>query len=371
MRIKILCVVTLLAAAGLPTAIASSVISPPEHATPAQPAKPKQEATKPVAKPEAKSDGKSESKSDAKAATKPSAKNEGAPGQDARESANRPTDAHAEPAATMSTSKSAGNGSSSAASESAVTADQALALLTEGNARWVANAPQAPNTDSARRADVAENGQKPFVTVITCADSRLPVERLFDRGVGDVFVVRVAGNVAGGSETGTIEYGIEHLHTPLLVVMGHTKCGAVAAAASGAELHGHLGDLIAQITPAVDRAKRANPGLTGNELAAASVKENVWQTVFQLFKNSPECLAAVQAGKVKVVGAVCDISTGKVEWMGEHPWQSELLAAFSPKVDQAVRALNEGTNGQAGHADQASGHADMRTASHGDEHEEH
>jgi carbonic anhydrase len=370
MRIKILGVVTLLAAAGLPTAIASLVISPPEHATPAQPVKPKQEATTPVAKSEAKSDGKTESRSDAKAATKSSTKYEGKPSRDAREAASKPADAHAEPAETMSASKPAGNALPSAASESAVTADQALALLTEGNARWVANAPQAPNTDSARRADVAENGQKPFVTVITCADSRLPVERLFDRGVGDLFVVRVAGNVAGGSETGTIEYGIEHLHTPLLVVMGHTKCGAVAAAASGADLHGYLGDLISQITPAVDRAKRANPGLTGNDLAAASVKENVWQTVFQLFKNSPECLAAVQAGKVKVVGAVCDISTGKVEWMGEHPWQRELLAAFAPKADHAVHALNEGTNERAGHADRATGHADMQTASHGDEHEE-
>ena len=115
-----------------------------------------------------------------------------------------------------------------------MTGDAALKMLQEGNQRWVMDKDENPNTDPSRRAMLAEKGQKPFVTILTCADSRLPVERIFDRGVGEVFVVRVAGNVAGTSETGTIEYAVGHIKTPLLVVMGHTKCGAVAAAASGA-----------------------------------------------------------------------------------------------------------------------------------------
>lgn len=207
-------------------------------------------------------------------------------------------------------------------------ADDALRMLMEGNERWAASRTTDPNTDAARRKEVAEAGQKPFATILTCADSRLPVERMVDRGVGEVFVVRVAGAIAGTSETGTIEYGLEHLHTPLLVVMGHTKCGAVAAAASGAEVHGHIQDIVDAIEPAVDRAKRKNPGLEGAELAAAAVKENVWQSVFALIRESKDIRTLVGQGKVKVVGAVCDISTGKIEWLGEHPWQQEMIDAL-------------------------------------------
>lgn len=383
MRMKILCVVTLLAAAGLPTAIGSSPTSPPEHATPTQPpAKPKQETTKTETKSESKIDSKSTSKSTGKTGAKPEGKSEtkaeGKPEskseaeKDAHGDKDKAAGAHDEPTTMTNASKPATKAASTPSADGTVTAEQALTFLTEGNARWVSNSPLAPNTESSRRAEVAENGQSPFVTVLTCADSRLPVERIFDRGVGDVFVVRVAGNVAGGSETGTIEYGLGHLKTPLLVVMGHTKCGAVAAAASGAEVHGHIAELLSQITPAVERARRANPNLTGNELAAASVKENVWQTVFQLFKTSPEFLEAVQGGKVKVVGAVCDISTGKVDWMGEHPWQNELIAAFAPKGGSTAHASRDSDSGHDAQADQNStaDEPTTKTASHG-EHDEH
>lgn len=225
------------------------------------------------------------------------------------------------------------------------TADEALRLLQDGNARWVSGSVTDPNTDSARRSKLAADGQKPFVTILTCADSRLPVERMFDRGVGDVFVVRVAGAVAGTSETGTIEYGVGHLKTPLLVVMGHTKCGAVAAAASGAELHGKVADLVSAINPAVDRVKRNNPGADEKQIAALAVKENVWQSIFDLYKWSPEVRAAASNGELKVVGAVCDISTGKVEWMGEHPWQNELIDAMN------ARQNNKNHDTASGHDD--------------------
>jgi carbonic anhydrase len=218
------------------------------------------------------------------------------------------------------------------------TAESALKMLTEGNARWVAGQTTAPNTDTARRSALAENGQKPFVTVLTCADSRLPVERVFDRGIGDVFVVRVAGNVAGGSETGTIEYGVEHLKTPLLVVMGHTRCGAVAAAASGAQLHGRLGELVAEIAPAVERAKRSNPGADEKTLTDLAIRENVWQQIFTLIKHSGEVRSALGKGDLKVVGAVCDIATGKVEFLGEHPWQNELVDAMNAREQKRQTA---------------------------------
>lgn len=226
-----------------------------------------------------------------------------------------------------------------------MTSAKALELLKDGNVRWVTGTTRSPNTDATRRQMTA-GGQKPFAAILTCADSRLPVERLFDRGVGDLFVVRVAGATAGASESGTIEYGAGHLHTPLIVVMGHTKCGAVAAACSGTEIKGAVAAVIEKVAPAVERAKRNNPDAKGDELAAAAVKENVWQSVYDLLKTSEEVRESAIRGEVKIVGAVCDISTGKVEWLGEHPWQAELIEALkSSKKEPAaagVAAVKEG-----------------------------
>lgn len=212
------------------------------------------------------------------------------------------------------------------------TADQALRFLVEGNARWASGTPTSPNIDATRRARLAEQGQHPFAIVLTCADSRVPAERLFDRGVGDIFTVRVAGNIAGNSETGTIDYAVEHLKSPVLVVMGHTKCGAVSAACSKAEAHGRLADLLHAISPAVDRTQLTNPGLQGPELAAAAVRENVWQSIFDLVKGSDVVRAKLNSRELTVVGAVYDIASGKVEFMGEHPWQSELLEAMNARA---------------------------------------
>jgi carbonic anhydrase len=135
-----------------------------------------------------------------------------------------------------------------------------------------------PNTRTPRRKESsrpAPQGQNPSVTILACSDSRLPVERIFDQGIGDLFVVRVAGNVADGDEIGSIEYGMGHLHTPLLVVLGHTKCGAVTAVASGAAVHGSIPGLVDNIIPAVDAARRKNPTLSGPDLIARAIEENV------------------------------------------------------------------------------------------------
>ena len=213
-------------------------------------------------------------------------------------------------------------------------AEEALALLIQGNARWVEGKVISPNTQAQRREDLAANGQNPFVTIVTCSDSRIPVERVFDRGVGDLFVIRVAGNRAASSEVGTVEYGVEHLKTPLLVVMGHSKCGAVAAAVSGAHLHGKVAELVAGIQPAVDRARKHNPSADEATLIAVSIKENVWQTIFDLYKSSPEVRAMAANGSLKVVGAHYDIASGKVEILGEHPWQLELFSAMATPITQ-------------------------------------
>jgi carbonic anhydrase len=224
-----------------------------------------------------------------------------------------------------------GNAADEAVADVPKNADEALALLREGNQRWMDGNVQNPSTGMLRRKSTAETGQKPFAVVLTCADSRIPVERVFDRGVGEVFVARVAGNVSGPHESGTIEYALAHLNVPVLVVMGHTKCGAVKATVENAHVTPNIASLVEGIKPAVDRARKLNPSLEGAELIEASVRENVWQSVFDLYKSSPTIVEMVQSGKVKVVGAVVDISTGKVEWMGEHPWQEAIVGALAAK----------------------------------------
>lgn len=219
-----------------------------------------------------------------------------------------------------------------------VSPDEAVGMLKEGNGRYVSGAPKHPNQDQARRSVTSSKGQQPFATVLGCSDSRVPPEILFDSGVGDVFVVRVAGNVADTDETGSVEYGVDHLGTPVLVVLGHSHCGAVTAVVQKAELHGSIRPLVANIKPAVARAKAMNPGLSGDGLVEEAVKANVWQTISDLFRSSHAVRDRVKAGKLKVIGALYDIESGKVAWMGPHPEQDTLIAKHAKKDHKPEKA---------------------------------
>ena len=205
-----------------------------------------------------------------------------------------------------------------------VTADQAMERLQAGNARFTSAKSMHAHQDRARLSETAA-GQHPFATILACSDSRLPVELLFDQGVGDVFVVRVAGNVCGVHEAGSIEYGVDHLKTPLLVVLGHSHCGAVTAVVTDAKLHGNIPALVHGIRPAVESARKSHPDQHGAELVPAAVTANVWQSVADLFKNSPTARELVAHGRLKVVGAVYELDTGKTVWLGEHPDKVRLL----------------------------------------------
>lgn len=203
---------------------------------------------------------------------------------------------------------------------------EALDRLQQGNLRFVKGAPQHPRQDQAQRDLTTTQGQHPFVTVLACSDSRVSVETLFDLGIGDVFVVRVAGNVSDTDEVGSIEYGVDHLKTPLMVVLGHTHCGAVTAVVNNSELHGSIPLLVDNIKPAVDRVRREQPGLSGPALVPEAIKANVWQSVDDLFRRSPAVRTRAREGQVKVIGAVYNISTGQVDWLGGHPELGRLLA---------------------------------------------
>jgi carbonic anhydrase len=207
-----------------------------------------------------------------------------------------------------------------------ITADEALARLKEGNTRYVAAAAVAPRQDAARRHETTVGGQHPFATVLSCADSRVPVEVVFDQGVGDVFVVRVAGNVANTDEIGTMEYGAEHLGVPLIVVLAHTKCGAVTAVVKGEHVTENIGKLVAPIVPAVAGVKDRFASADVNELISRSIEANMWQAITDMYAKSPLLKKMAADGTIKVVGALYDIDSGDVHWFGEHPANASLLA---------------------------------------------
>jgi carbonic anhydrase len=213
------------------------------------------------------------------------------------------------------------------ASNGAVSPDGAIKRLVEGNQRYLASRSQHARADQARRCDTFTTGQHPFAVVLACADSRAPVELIFDQGIGDLFVVRVAGNVADTDEIGTIEYGAAHLNTPLVVVLGHSKCGAVTAVVDGAKVSDNIARLVDNIAPAVEDARHQHPGATGEALVAGAVEANVMQSIQDLLSRSEEVRHLVASSKVKVVGAVYDLHTGTIQWLGEHAKQTELLKA--------------------------------------------
>ena len=202
--------------------------------------------------------------------------------------------------------------------------DEAIQLLKDGNERFVNGIPDHPRTGFKRlmQAGMENQGDYAYATVITCSDSRVPVERIFDAGVMDIFVIRVAGNVCDTDEAGSIEYGLAHVNTPVLVVLGHTQCGAVTAVTHAIQGKGHalernIPPLVDNIQPAVERAMAAHPDIKGDKIIPIAIEENVWQGIEDLFTASPASREIARSGKAKVVGAIYDVSNGKVNWLPE------------------------------------------------------
>ncbi|HYV39416.1 MAG TPA: carbonic anhydrase [Gemmataceae bacterium] len=184
-----------------------------------------------------------------------------------------------------------------------VTPAEALQKLKDGNARFIAQKTTAKN-DAARRAETAK-GQKPFAIILACADSRVGPEIVFDQSLGDLFVIRVAGNVTDPSILGSIEYAVLHIGTPLVVVMGHEKCGAVAAVLEGGKAEGNLAELL----------KEVHVGDPKGSLAA-NVKDNAKFHADAMLKQSKTINDMVKSGRVQIVTSYYDLSAGTIEWLG-------------------------------------------------------
>jgi carbonic anhydrase len=203
--------------------------------------------------------------------------------------------------------------------KNAMSADEALRMLKEGNERFVEGRTEGPNRCHERRKLTSREGQNPFAAVLACADSRVPVKILFDRGVGDIFTVRVAGNVAGEGITGSLEYAVGHLGVRLLVVLGHSSCGAVEAALSEGTHSACVSKILEKITPALAKTLGGNVRLTGKELADEVARNNVWHQAEDIYSSNQTIRDAVDSGHLTIMAAFYDLTTGRVEWMGQYP----------------------------------------------------
>jgi carbonic anhydrase len=195
--------------------------------------------------------------------------------------------------------------------EDPISADAALARMLEGNARFLRGEPLFSHQPREVLADLA-HGQHPFATVLGCSDSRVPPELLFDAGFGELFVIRVAGNVISPEIWGSIQYAVTHLKSRLVMVLGHEGCGAVQAALAakfqGARERSRIQQLLEALLPGLTGI---DPQLPPHQQLACAVEANVRWSMRQLLE-SPEGRARIPEGRLKLVGAVCEIATGRV-----------------------------------------------------------
>ncbi|QAA30494.1 carbonic anhydrase [Clostridium manihotivorum] len=190
-----------------------------------------------------------------------------------------------------------------------VTIDQAKQLLVEGNKRYVDNKILGHDITNTRRKALSTNGQKPFAVILSCSDSRVPPELVFDQGLGDLFIVRNAGNVIDPIALGSIEYGAEHLGAPLIVVLGHEKCGAVKAAMEGGTYSDNITAIINQIKPSYDKVKANNKN--ADDMYNLTIDENVRNSM-SLINKSTVIQKLLTEKKINIIGGKYHMDTGEV-----------------------------------------------------------
>ncbi len=195
-----------------------------------------------------------------------------------------------------------------------MTADESLQKLLDGNHRYVVNQMTGRKLCDATTRHSLTKGQSPHAIILCCSDSRVPPEIIFDQGLGEIFVVRVAGNVPDPIVLGSIEYAAEHLGSPLIMVLGHGRCGAVTAAvaARGKPHEGNIGAILEAIAPAVSQAEKEGAGRDGAELVEAAIDGNIRLVCRSLSTQSEVIKELADAGKVKIVGAKYDLEDGRV-----------------------------------------------------------
>lgn len=191
-----------------------------------------------------------------------------------------------------------------------LTPQKAHEILVEGNKRFVQNVKAQRNLQD--QVEETSEGQYPFAVILSCIDSRVPVELVFDQGIGDVFSVRVAGNIVNEDVLGSMEYACKVAGSKIVVVMGHTKCGAVNAACNNVEL-GNITALLHKITPAVRIIKKTEAPLDSDAIEEVAV-QNIKLSIERIRKESPLLFEMEQEGQIEIVGALYDVSSGQVDF---------------------------------------------------------
>jgi carbonic anhydrase len=239
--------------------------------------------------------------------------------------------------------------------DASIPPQEALKLLKEGNTRFLNGAPTAAQTDKIMRKELVDMGQAPHTAIIGCADSRAPLETIFDAMPGDLFVLRNAGNTcthAEGSMVGSLEFCCGKLGSKLILVMGHTKCGAIAGATAtylankGAEgkamksAGSALEGLLVGLSGVAKQAEEElGPGADQDELVSLSVRVNVFSSIDFLLKYSPSLKELVKNGNLEMQGGIYHLETGRVEFLGRSPRQAELLRSDTASVPPSLQAL--------------------------------
>jgi carbonic anhydrase len=197
-------------------------------------------------------------------------------------------------------------------------ADEALKKLMDGNGNYVSHRMTMQSSSGPETRHTLAAGQRPYAVILSCSDSRVPPEIIFDKGLGEICVVRVAGNIPDPIIIGSIEYAVEHFGSSLIMVLGHSRCGAVTAAvdAAGHE-HGNIGAIVNTISPAVELARKESSGADKSRLVEAAVDMNVKLTAKALVEQSPVIRSLVSSGKVRIVGAKYDLDDGTVKLLGK------------------------------------------------------
>lgn len=186
--------------------------------------------------------------------------------------------------------------------------------LLEGNARFISG--HLASKDFSQERSALLKGQHPFAIVLSCSDSRVPPELLFDESLGQLFVVRVAGNVVDSLTLGSIEYAAEHLHTPLMIILGHESCGAVSATIQGGEVSANIASLVKRIKPSVAKVKnRKSASLKEAQLVSACVEENIREQIKQTQMQSEVLHEMIENGEFAIVGAVYSLESGTVRFL--------------------------------------------------------
>lgn len=213
-----------------------------------------------------------------------------------------------------------------------VSPQDAWRMLAEGNERFARNLVLHPHVDP-ERLRILTHAEEPFAAVVACADSRVAPEIIFDQGLGDLFVLRNAGEIVKSEvEIGSLEYAVDKLGVRLIVVLGHSHCDILTAAIHGVpkDDNGSVDKLAADLQPAIEEARDKVGGLKGDDLIREATEMNVLQQMKQILKLSPRIAKLVEDGKLKVVGGVYTLENNRVQWLGEHPSEKAVIEGKKP-----------------------------------------